>query len=80
MPFVTKLCAVTKLGDLTVHCTQYTIHCTNIYLAPFEFCGRIFSKWPSIRKSPIPLPNTPSSILFIYQCLHIVFIRTLLKD
>ncbi len=41
----------------TVH-----IHSTHIYLAPFEFCGRIFGQRPSIRKSPIRLPNTPSSI------------------
>jgi hypothetical protein len=39
-------------------------------VAPFEFCGRIFSKWPPIRKSPIPLFYTPSSILFIYQCTN----------
>ncbi len=35
---------------------------THILLAPFEFCGRIFGQWHPIKKSPIPLPTTPSSI------------------
>jgi hypothetical protein len=46
--------------------TLYTVFNT-LYkhlAAPFEFCGRIFSKWPPIRKSPIPLPYTPSSTVF----------------
>jgi hypothetical protein len=30
---------------------------TYILLAPFEFCGRIFGLWSTIRKSPIPLPH-----------------------
>jgi hypothetical protein len=39
--------------------TQYT------HLAvPFEFCGRIFGPWHTIRKSPIPLPH-----LYIYISL-----------
>jgi hypothetical protein len=33
----------------------YTVH-------TFEFCGRIFGQWPPFRKSPIPVPTTPSSI------------------
>ncbi len=48
---------------------EYTVHSkrtqyTHIQLAPFDFCGRIFSQWPPIRKSPIPLPSTPSSSLY----------------
>jgi hypothetical protein len=39
-----------------------TLNTLHIWLAPFEFCGRIFDKWPPIRKSPITLPTTPSSI------------------
>ncbi len=38
---------------------------THILLVPFEFCGRIFGQRPTIRKSPIPLPATPSSSVYI---------------
>ncbi len=42
--------------------SPYTVH---THLAgPFEFCSRIFSQWPPIRKSPIPIPSTPSSSVY----------------
>ncbi len=44
-----------------VHRT-YTVH---VYLASFEFCGRIFSQWPTLRKSPIPLPH----LVCTYHCV-----------
>jgi hypothetical protein len=54
-----------------VKSTPYTahIHSTNIKLAPFEFCDRIFGQWPTIKKIPIPLPH-----LYVY--LHIIDTHT----
>jgi hypothetical protein len=31
----------------------------------FEVCGRIFGQWPTIRKSPIALFTTPSSVYLL---------------
>jgi hypothetical protein len=62
----------TNLSHRGEKSTPYTvhIHSTHIYLAPFEFCGRIFGQRPPIRKSLIRLPNTPLSIYA--QKAHIV--------
>jgi hypothetical protein len=50
-----------KLQSQEGKSTPYTEHIHNT-LHTFEFCGRIFGKWPTIRKSLIPLLTTPSSV------------------
>ncbi len=59
------LAQVKAPGGKRVHHTQYT------HLAgPFEYCGRIFGQWPTVRKSLIPLRTNPSSIY-----LHIIAVN-----
>ncbi len=72
---------------------RYTIHSTDISLAPFEFFGRIFGQWLPIRKSPIPLylsliyistyseklpPHSKFSKSFLYSIYCTLFIQLFL--
>ncbi len=64
-----NFCHRGKENTIRRRCTQYT------HLAsPFEFCGRIFGQWPTIKKSPIP-PLPLPHLLYISTYHWLIRIR-----